>query len=97
MHGIVIETLRQARRAIIAAFGFTLVALGVVMLVTPGPGWLVIFLGLSALAVEFVWARRLLKRLKKKGNDVRQAIFGSGTAEGGTAAKPPADALRKAP
>jgi len=50
--------------------GCTIVALGVVMLVTPGPGWLVIFIGLSVLGIEFVWARRLLRRLKQKGSEL---------------------------
>jgi len=45
-------------------FGFTLLAIGIVMVVTPGPGWLVIFSGLAVLAAEFLWARRLLDRLK---------------------------------
>src|SRR5574340_749098 len=70
------KTLRQAKRAIIAIIGFTVVMLGVVMLVTPGPGWPFIFLGLSILAVEYVWARNLLKRLKKAGNAAAQTIFG---------------------
>jgi uncharacterized protein (TIGR02611 family) len=97
MHPIVFETLRQARRAIVAVVGFTVVALGAVMIVTPGPGWLVIFLGLSVLAVEFVWARRLLKRLKHKGTQVREAIFGAGAAPDQPAPKRPADAPRIAP
>jgi uncharacterized protein (TIGR02611 family) len=97
MHPLVFETLRQARRAIIAVVGLTLVALGVAMIVTPGPGWLVIFLGLSVLAIEFVWARRLLKRLKQKGGQVREAIFGADPAPRESAPKPPADAPRTAP
>jgi uncharacterized protein (TIGR02611 family) len=97
MHPIVFETVRQAKRAIIAVVGFTVVALGVVMIVTPGPGWLFIFLGLSVLAAEFVWARRLLKRLKEKGTQVREAIFGAGTAPARSAPKPPADEPRRAP
>ena len=97
MHPIVFETLRQARRAIIAVVGFTVVGLGVVMIVTPGPGWLVIFLGLSVLAVEFVWARRLLKRLKRKGVQVREAIFGAAASPDEAAPKPRGDAPRIAP
>jgi trk system potassium uptake protein TrkH len=69
------QTLKQARRTAIAVVGITLLALGVVMLVAPGPGWLVIFIGLSVLGVEFVWAHQLLKRLKQKGNDLSDAIF----------------------
>ena len=69
------ETLKQARRAIVAVVGFTLLTIGVVMLVTPGPGWAVIILGLSVLAAEFVWARRLLKRLKQAGTEIANSIF----------------------
>ena len=60
------ETVRQARRVIILVGGFTLVACGVIMLITPGPGSLLILGGLSVLAIEFVWARRLLKKVKDR-------------------------------
>lgn len=75
MHPFVVETIRQARRLIIAVVGGTLVLIGIVMIVTPGPGWLVILLGLSVLAAEFVWARRLLRRLKRKGAQIGGAIL----------------------
>ncbi len=71
------ETIRQARRLIILVVGLTLSLGGVVMLVTPGPGVVLILAGLSLLAVEFVWARRLLKKLKAKTHEVSQAIFDS--------------------
>jgi uncharacterized protein (TIGR02611 family) len=74
---ILIETVRRARRLIVAVVGFTLIACGVVMIVTPGPGWLVIFLGLSALAAEFVWARRLLMRFREKSRQMGEAVFGA--------------------
>jgi uncharacterized protein (TIGR02611 family) len=50
----------------------------VVMIVTPGPGWLVIFLGLSLLAAEFIWARRLMDRMKRQGDRVREAVWPAG-------------------
>jgi uncharacterized protein (TIGR02611 family) len=71
------ETVRQARRVIILVGGFTLVACGVIMLVTPGPGSLLIVGGLSVLAIEFVWARRLLKKVKLKSSELGRAIFES--------------------
>jgi hypothetical protein len=46
------------------------------MLVTPGPGWLVIFLGLGLLGAEFVWARRLMERIKREGGRVKDAMLG---------------------
>jgi uncharacterized protein (TIGR02611 family) len=65
------RSLQQTKRFVKILFGFTLLVLGVVMLVTPGPGWLVIILGLGVLAAEFVWARRLLDRLKEQGDRLR--------------------------
>ena len=44
------------------AIGFTLLILGLIMMVTPGPGLLFIFLGLSILALEIEWARELNKQ-----------------------------------
>jgi uncharacterized protein (TIGR02611 family) len=70
-----IKTIQQAKRYVKIVFGFTVMALGVVMIVTPGPGWLVILFGLGILAAEFVWARRLLDRLKKEGLRIRNAVF----------------------
>jgi len=70
-----IGTLQQAKRFLKILFGFTLLALGVIMIVTPGPGWLTIFLALGILAAEFVWARRLLDRLKKQGIRLRDAFI----------------------
>ncbi len=42
--------------------GFLLIILGLIMMVTPGPGLLFIFLGLSILAFEIEWARELNKQ-----------------------------------
>jgi len=70
-----LRTVEQVRRVFRVAAGFTLLAVGVVMLVTPGPGWLVILLGLSLLAAEFIWARRLMDRMKHEGGRVRDAVW----------------------
>jgi len=72
---MIIKTLQQAKRFLKILFGFTLLVLGVLMLVTPGPGWLTIILALGVLAAEFVWARRLLDRLKEHGTRLRDTVF----------------------
>ena len=46
--------------------GSLLILLGLVMLVTPGPGWLAIFGGLAMLSPHSVWAKAILSWLKKK-------------------------------
>jgi uncharacterized protein (TIGR02611 family) len=58
------ELYKIVRRLIIAIIGFTVLVIGVVMIATPGPSILVIPLGLGILATEFVWARRLLNKIK---------------------------------
>ncbi len=75
-----LKTLLQAKRVIKVVVGFTVLLAGVVMLVTPGPGWVVIALGLAILAAEFVWARRLLDHLKTQGGKLRDAVFSSNNA-----------------
>jgi hypothetical protein len=60
-------------RALRVAGGFTLTALGVVMLVTPGPGWVAIGLGLTLLATEYAWAREWRDRLRDQGKKVFHA------------------------
>jgi len=72
---MIVKTLQQAKRIFRIVFGFTLLAIGIVMIVTPGPGWLTILLALGVLAAEFVWARRLLDRLKEQGERLRNTVF----------------------
>jgi Putative transmembrane protein (PGPGW) len=70
-----IKSLQQAKRFLTILFGFTLLVLGIAMLALPGPGMLTILLGLGILAAEYVWARRLLDRLKQQGDRIRNSIF----------------------
>ena len=44
--------------------GFTVLSVGIAMMVLPGPAVVVIPLGLAILATQFVWARRLLDRAR---------------------------------
>ncbi len=57
--------IRQAYRLIVLVVGLSIVALGLVLVVLPGP-WTIplVLLGLAILATEFVWARSLLQRAK---------------------------------
>ncbi len=66
--------LRQAKRIIIFVIGTSVVLVGVVLLVTPGPAFVVIPAGLAILATEFLWAKRLLRKMKNKALDVAQSV-----------------------
>ena len=50
------------RFALTMFIGAVLLILGLIMMVTPGPGLLFIFFGLSILALELEWARELNKQ-----------------------------------
>jgi uncharacterized protein (TIGR02611 family) len=66
-------------RVAVATFGFLVVLTGVVLSLplVPGPGVLVIAVGLAILALEFAWAERLLERtvekLEQAGRTVNRA------------------------
>ncbi|NEE35689.1 TIGR02611 family protein, partial [Streptomyces sp. SID7982] len=52
--------------------GLGVVVAGVLMLVLPGPGWLVIFAGMAIWATEFVWAQLVLRWTKRKVTEAAQ-------------------------
>ena len=53
---------RNAKRLMVLILGVAVLVAGLAMLALPGPGLLVIILGLVILATEFAWAERLLDR-----------------------------------
>ena len=58
-------TYKAARRIVIAIVGFTVLVLGFVMIVTPGPALILIPLGLAILSLEFAWARYWLAKVRR--------------------------------
>jgi hypothetical protein len=61
-------------KALKIAGGFTLIGVGAVMLVTPGPGLVAIGLGLTLLASEYAWARHWRDRLRDEGTKLMNRI-----------------------
>jgi hypothetical protein len=45
------------------------------MLILPGPGIVTIVLGLAILGTEFVWAKKLMNRLKREANDIKKSFL----------------------
>ena len=58
-------TYKAARRIVVGIIGATILLLGVVMIITPGPAFVVIPVGLAILSIEFAWARNWLRRLRQ--------------------------------
>ncbi|GMQ90340.1 MAG: hypothetical protein BMS9Abin10_0707 [Gammaproteobacteria bacterium] len=63
---VIVDAYRRARRIAIAIVGGSVVLLGIAMLVLPGPAIVVIPAGLAILGLEFAWARRWLRKIKRK-------------------------------
>jgi uncharacterized protein (TIGR02611 family) len=59
--------LRAVRRVVVAVVGSTILAIGLMLIVLPGPAFVVIPVGLAILALEFEWARRILRRARTLG------------------------------
>jgi uncharacterized protein (TIGR02611 family) len=57
-----------------AALGFTVVVIGLVLLVLPGPGLLVMAVGFAMLALEFAWAERVLERTLDRMSQTSRAV-----------------------
>jgi len=68
----VFKTLAQAKRMVVIVSGFTVLVVGVAMIVLPGPAVVVIPIGLAILATEFIWARKLLDTVKERIERMRK-------------------------
>src|SRR3954447_9712198 len=64
---------RYARRAGVTIVGLAIVAIGVVLLVLPGPGLVVVVAGLAVLATEYEWASRWLHRARMRAEQASAA------------------------
>lgn len=72
MRHFVIRTLKQAKRLRVVVIGFTVLVIGVAMIVLPGPAVVVIPVGLTILATEFIWAKRILTTVQERINRMRK-------------------------
>ena len=62
------------RRAIVGLVGTTIVLIGLLLVFLPGPGALVVLLGLAVLATEFVWAQRVIRRARELGRQGQEYV-----------------------
>jgi uncharacterized protein (TIGR02611 family) len=57
-------------RIAVAVIGLAVLAVGIIAIPYPGPGWAIVFVGLAILATEFDWARRLLAYTRERYDKV---------------------------
>jgi uncharacterized protein (TIGR02611 family) len=78
--------MKNGKRLAVSVAGFALVAVGLVLMVLPGPGVLFIIAGLAVLATEYVWAQRALNFAKAKAEQAKNKVLRRNGQAG-----PPAD------
>jgi tellurite resistance protein TerC len=64
----------QTKKLLIVVVGFTVLLIGVAMIVLPGPAIIVVPLGLGILSTEFIWAAMLLKKIKGKFQKTKERV-----------------------
>lgn len=63
--------LTTCKKILIGLMGGTVLLIGIIMLVTPGPAIVVIPVGLAILATEFAWAKHYKDKLEEKWHALR--------------------------
>jgi uncharacterized protein (TIGR02611 family) len=87
--------LRYARKLLVGVVGTAVTLAGVALLVAPGPGILVILLGLAILSFEFPWATRLQRRLRVEARRAAAAARARRQARARTRVAKPGPPVRR--
>lgn len=67
--------IKHIRRIMITIAGVTVLAIGVTLLVLPGPGIIVLMIGMAILATEYEIARVWLRKAKQKYHDGKRRLI----------------------
>lgn len=57
---------RRSKKTAVGVIGGLVLALGLIAIPYPGPGWLIVFAGLGILSTEFEWAQRVLASARQR-------------------------------
>ncbi len=68
------HVLKHTKRLIVLVIGGTILILGIILIFAPGPAIIIIPLGLAILATEFLWAKRLLNKVKNNVKKVKNKV-----------------------
>ena len=76
-HALKLDLLPPAvRRIVVGVVGGTLLIFGLLLVITPGPAFVVVPVALAILATEFVWAKRYLRKGKVILKGAKNSLFG---------------------
>ncbi|MDP4038763.1 MAG: PGPGW domain-containing protein [bacterium] len=65
---------RHTKRVFITIIGMTVILIAFALFVLPGPGILVLIIGLMILATEYEWAKKALKKANHHLNKAKKII-----------------------
>lgn len=74
-----------AKRVVVTIAGVVLLVVGVLLLILPGPGLLLVLAGMTVLASEYEWARRRTEPIRKRAIETARASVASPVRIAGTA------------
>lgn len=74
INGALYIAYKTARKIVVGIIGSTVVLIGLMLLVLPGPAFIVIPTGLAILALEFAWARHWLKVIRARAGDAYNSV-----------------------
>lgn len=66
---------RSSKRIVVTMVGTALLVAGLVLMLTPGPGWLAVIAGLAVLGSEYAWAKRALETAKRRASSARDRVM----------------------
>lgn len=88
-NGAAMTVYRTVRRSVVFLVGGSVLVVGIIMIVTPGPAFVFIPMGLAILGTEFFWARHLLVRVKNYITETAKKAAGKDTAPSSEDVSPP--------
>jgi uncharacterized protein (TIGR02611 family) len=62
---MIAKSYKMARRITVLVVGFSVLAIGIALIILPGPAFVVIPIGLAILSAEFAWARLWLRKVRR--------------------------------
>ena len=61
--------LAKVKRIVVTLIGFTVLIIGIFLIVLPGPAFIVIPIGLLILATEYEWPKKLFEKIRKRNKE----------------------------
>lgn len=74
-NGSRLQQFPRALKLVRTIIGFTVLLVGIALIVLPGPAFVVIPIGLAILATEYAWARHYLQKFKDGGSKLGTIFF----------------------